>query len=192
MSTYAIVLFLHVLSATTLLGGGMVAATLFRVGARRARTYDGLRTVLAVGSPLRVINPAVALVLLASGVYLASLLHWWSLGWVRIAVALWIVNLVVAARVVGPHVGRLAREIVGLEGPVSGAADRIRWSTRWTIGSSVMTTNDAAVLMLMLLKPSFALALEILAVAHAVHLGALALDAAWRGRSARQRMALQH
>jgi uncharacterized membrane protein len=192
MNTYAIILFLHILSAAALVGGSIVAASLVRVGARRARTYDELRAVLSLGAPLRILNPATALALLGTGVYLASLLHWWALAWVRMGATIWIVNVLIAAWVVGPHMGRLAAETVGRDGPVTGTADRLRWAARWTVGSGVLMANDVAVILIMVLKPALGASLLIVAAANLLLLGALGLLSTWRAHGRRRPLALQH
>jgi len=192
MNTYVIILFLHILSATSLVGGSIVAAPLIRAGARRARTYEELRASLSLGAPLRFINPMAALGLMATGVYLATLLHWWGLGWVQVALTAWVVNVLVAARVVGPLVGRLAIETIDRYGPVSDATDRIRRSMRWTLASNVLIANDAAVLLLMVLKLPLASSIVVVALAHALLLGALGLGAAWQAHAPRRSVALQH
>lgn len=192
MNTYAIILLLHILSAAALVGGSIIAASLVRVGARRARTYDELRAVLSLGAPLRVINPAAALALLGTGVYLTSLLHWWTLAWVQMGATIWVVNVLVAGRVVGPHMGRLAAEAVGRDGPVTGTADGLRWAGRWTVGSSVLMANDAAVILIMVLKPALGASLLFVASANVLLLGGLGLLSAARARGHRRLVAVQH
>lgn len=191
MNTFPIFLVLHVLSATVLVGGSAIAAPLVRVGARRARTYQELRTVLSLGAPLRVINPAAALGLLVTGTYLASLLHFWQLAWVQVGATIWLANVLVAARVVGPHMGRLGAATAGHDGPVAEAADELRWSTRWTVASGVLFANDVAVILIMVLKPALGTSLLVLATANLVVQAGLGLASVWRNRARRGPLALQ-
>jgi len=191
MNAYPMVLVLHILSATVLVGGSAVAAPLVRVGARRARTYEELRTVLALGAPLRVINPAAALGLLATGTYLATLLHFWELGWVEVGATIWVASVLIAARVVGPHMARLGAATVGRDGPVADAAQELRWSTRWTVASGALFANDVAVILIMVLKPTLGASLLVLAAANLVVQAGLGLASAWRTRTHGRTLALQ-
>lgn len=160
MNTYTVVLFLHVFAATTLLGGSMVAAPLVQLAARRARTHAELRTVLGLGRPLGAVNPVSSLIVMATGGYLTALFHWWGMPWIQVALVAWLTNVIVAASMVAPHMRRLGKAAATAgDGPVVSSTDVLRRSRRWTVGVRLLIANDAAVLVLMTMKPGLSGAL---------------------------------
>jgi len=182
MNTYSILLFTHVLAATALVGGSIVAAPLVHIAVRRARSLGDLRAALGLGAPLRFINPTASLLVIASGVYLTTLLHWWQMGWVQVAAVLWLVNVVTAARVVAPRVGPIAAAAMAAgDGPVTDEIDRLRRSSRWAAGIAVLVANDVTSILLMTMKPGFTPAVLVVAAAHATLWGGVSLLAAFRG-----------
>lgn len=168
MSAYVFGVFVHVAAAAALVAGSVVAAPAVRAAVRRARTTEELRAFLSIGRPLSWLTPTAALVVLASGVYLASAAHFWMLGWVRVAVASWIVSGIAAA-LVNPAVARVdAEAAAAADRAVGQRLDALRWSPRWTWGGDVMMASDAAMLYLMTVKPGLAGSLLALAAANAV------------------------
>jgi uncharacterized membrane protein len=154
MMLYTLVVFVHVAAAAVLVGGSLLAAPGVRAAVRRARSPHEVRDFLAVARPLNVIDPVAALVVLATGVYLTSVGHWWNLGWVQVATALWVVNSVTAKAVVEPAVKRLAAAAAdAAEGRIDAGLDALRWSRAWSLGPDLLAANDAAVLYLMTVKP---------------------------------------
>ena len=169
MLPYTLVVFAHVAAATVLVGGSLLAAPGVRAAVRRARRAQEVSAVLAVGRPLHVVNPVAALLVLATGIYLTSVGHWWDLGWVQVAVALWVLNTVTAGAVVEPAVHRLAAQAAGAaDGTVDERLDALRWSRRWTFGVDLLLANDAAVLCLMTVKPGLAGSVLVVVVANAM------------------------
>jgi len=187
MNAYTMVLFLHVLAATTLVGGSMVAAPLVQVGARRARTRAELRTVLGLARPLGAVNPVSSLLVMLTGGYLTALFHWWAMPWIQVAVGAWLMNVMVAASVVGPQMQRLGEAAATAgDGPVEGSTDVLRRSWRWTVGVRILIANDAAVLLLMTMKPGLAGALLAIASTNALlWMGAATLSRSRRPLRAR-------
>jgi hypothetical protein len=123
-----------------------------------------MRAYLAIGRPLMVLEPASALVVLASGVYLASVANFWAQGWVQVSVAFWLVNSVVAGTVVKPAISRVAAQAaIAADGPLGQHLDALRWSPRWSIGADLITANDAAMLYVMTMKPGLAGSLLVVA-----------------------------
>lgn len=178
MLLYTLVVFAHVAAASVLVGGSLLAAPGVRAAVRRTRSANEVSAFLAVGRPLQVINPTAALLVLATGIYLTSVGHWWDLGWIQVALVLWAVNSVTARVVVEPAIHRLAEQAAGAaDGPVDERLDALRWSRRWSFGMDLLLANDAAVLFLMTVKPG--LTGSVLAVAAANGL-ALAAGAALR------------
>jgi len=169
MSFYMLVLLLHVVSATLLLGTSIVGEPAVRAAARRTSRPGELRAYLGVGERMAPISPVAALGVLATGLYLTGAIGAWSLGWVQLSMALWLVNSVVAVAVVKPAIGRVAAEA----GETSDASiglrlDEARWSAGWTWGVDILATNDAAMLCIMVLKPGLAGSLATLVLAYTV------------------------
>jgi hypothetical protein len=167
MSLYDLIVFVHVAAAVALLSGSVVGSPAVRAAVRRARSVQELRAVLAIGRPLQVLEPGAAAVVLATGVWLTSVANFWSLGWVQVAVAAWLVNAGVAGAVVKPAVKAVAGQAaIAPDGPVGSHLDALRWSRHWSIGGDVLLANDAAMLWLMTMQPD--LAGSLLAVAGAM------------------------
>jgi hypothetical protein len=169
MNLYLVMLLVHVAAAVALLSGSIVGLPVIRLAVRRAATTQEVRAYLSIGSPLLVLEPASALVLLATGAYLASVTRVWSLGWVQVAVAAWVVNAVVAGGLVKPLMGRLrAASLSAPDGAVGGAINDVRWSSRWSLGGDVVLANDAAMLYLMVVRPGLGGSLIAVAAANLV------------------------
>jgi hypothetical protein len=159
MSWYTLVVFVHIAAAVALMAGSVVGSPAVRSAVGRAGTIQELRAYLSLGRPLLVLEPAAALLVLASGIYLTPL--WgWSLGWIQVAIGLWVVNGVVAAGLVHPAHKRIAQAAAGAgDQQVDPRLHALRSSPRWLIGGGVLMANDAAVLFLMVAKPGLALSL---------------------------------
>lgn len=155
MRFYDVIVFVHVLSAVTLVGGGILATPTINTAIRRARTTEDLRRWLAVGKPLSVVNPISSITLLASGAYLSSMSHWWGAAWVQVAVVLWIANAALANAVVNPSMKALARLAFASQDYLVGPElERLQGSPRTALTHQVMTANDVGVLFLMVTKPT--------------------------------------
>lgn len=176
MSSYTLVVFIHIAAAVALLGTSVVGEPIVQAAARRAPTVSDLRAQLAVGRPMAVVSPIAALILLGSGVYLTSIGRFWSLGWVQVATAFWVVNSVVAVALVRPAIQRVAAEAArGTELAIGPRLDALRWSRSWTVGGDLLAVNDAAMLYLMTVKPSLGGSLTIVIVANLVVAGGRAM-----------------
>lgn len=178
MLPYTLVVFVHIAAATVLVGASLLAAPGVRAAVRRARNAQEVTAFLAAGRPLHVVDPIAALLVLATGIYLTSVGHWWDLGWVQVAVALWVVNSVTAKAVVDPAVQRLAEHVAGAaDGAMGERLEELRWSRRWSLGTDLLLANDAAVLYLMTVKPGLSGSILVALVANAM---VLAIGAALR------------
>jgi hypothetical protein len=166
VSAYVLVVFVHIAAAVLLLGTSILGEPAVRAAARRATEPHDLRAFLAIGRPMAVLSPLAAVLLLASGVYLASIAHFWTLGWIQVATAFWIVNCVVAVAVVKPAIGRVAAEATSATTSIGPDLDRLRWSRAWTWGVDLLAANDAAVLYLMTAKPGLGGSLAIVILAN--------------------------
>ena len=150
---YSLVLFVHVVAAVALVGHSLTTP-ISRAVLREARTVRDVGRLAAFEHRLSRWNPAIALVLLASGVYLGSAGWWWQ-GWFYVSIAAWLVNSALAARIVGPGVAALAAaaDAAG-DGPVPPGVDALRRSTRLAVASQVMLGADIAILFIMMNKPT--------------------------------------
>jgi len=177
LSSYVLFVFIHIASAVLLLGTSILGEPAVRAAARRATEPRDVAAFLTVGRPMTVISPVAALLLLGSGAYLASVAHFWTLGWVQVATVFWVVNCVVAVAVVKPALGRVAAEAAASSTVGIGRElDRLRWSKAWTWGVDLLAANDAAVLYLMTLKPGLGGSLAVVVLVNlAVAAGRLVL-----------------
>jgi uncharacterized membrane protein len=187
MNPYLLIVFVHVAAAVVLLGGSVVGSPLVRAALRRAATAQDVRAHLKIEIPLSSLEPFSAIVVLASGIHLASVTRVWSLGWVQVAVAFWLVNAVIGGAVIKPALARLGAEAARAgDGPVDGRLDALRRSRRWSYGGDALLANDATMLFLMTTKPSLAGSLLAVTVVNAIVLavGTLGGRARVRGRAA--------
>jgi hypothetical protein len=168
MNLYLLILFVHVAAAVALLSGSVVGSPAVRGAVRRAGSTDDVRAILAAGRPLLVLEPVAALLVLGSGLYLTSALRFWTLGWVQVAMAAWLVNAVVAAALVKPAVGRVAASAAAAAGAVGEGLHALRWSPRWSAGGDVLLANDVTILFLMVAKPGLGASLLTVAGANAL------------------------
>ena len=181
MNIYDLLVFVHIAAAVLLLGGSVVGSPAVRAAVRRARTTEEMRAYLAIGRPLLVLEPASALVVLATGIYLTTVDNFWSLGWVQVATAGWLVNAAVAGAMVKPAISAVAAHVATQsDGSVGEHLHAFRWSWRWSVGGDVLLANDAAMLYLMTMKPELADSLLVVAAANGVAAGARVLGPVFR------------
>jgi hypothetical protein len=160
MGLYELSVFVHVAAAVALLSGSVVASPAVRAAVRRAQTTQEIRAYLAIGRPLLVLEPAAAIVVLVTGVYLTNIAGFWTFGWVQVSLAAWLVNAGLAGTMVKPAIGRIAAAATASpDGDVGEHLDALRWSDRWSFAGDVLLANDAAMLYLMTIKPDLAGAL---------------------------------
>ncbi len=172
MRVHILVLFLHIASSTLLLGTSIVGEPAVRAAARRTTRPEELRSSIEVGRRMAPISPVAALLVLATGVYLTNVGYAWTLGWVQLSIALWLVNSLVAVVVVKPAVEKVAAEARATsDASIGSHLDGIRWSGAWTWGVDVLATNDAVILCVMVLKPGLTGSLALLLLAHAIVVG---------------------
>ena len=180
MSLYALIVFVHVAAAVALLSGSVLGSPAIRAAVRRAQSVQELRAALAIGRPLQALEPGSAVVVLVTGLYLTRVADFWSLGWVQVAVAAWLVNAGVAGAVVQPAVKAVAGQAaIAPDGPVGPHLDALRWSRHWSIGGDVLLANDAAMLWLMTMQPDLAGSLLAVAGVMVGVAGARAIRHAW-------------
>ena len=165
MGLYELIVFVHVAAAVALLSSSVVASPGIRAAVRGAATTQEVRAYLALGRPLLVLEPVSALVVLVSGIYLASVANFWTQGWVQVAVGFWLVNAVVAGTLVKPALQVVdAEATTAVDGPVGQQLDTLRRSPRWVFGGDLLMASDAAMLYVMTMKPALMPSLLVVAV----------------------------
>jgi hypothetical protein len=165
-SSYTLILFVHILGATVLLGNSL-SAPLTRTAIRSSTTVAELRGWLGFAGRMARPNPIAALVVLASGLYLGSQ-GWWRASWFLAALVAFVGNSVLAASVIKPLGMRIGRLLVGLDAaPVPAEANVLRNSRRWETVTDLMLANDVSVLYLMLRKPELGESILVLLIVNA-------------------------
>jgi hypothetical protein len=114
---YQIVVFLHVASAAGLFAVLAVEWVSLR-GLTRSRTYDQAREWAELVDLLMPVGLPTTLVVLVSGIYLATYAGFWAFGWVHWAAATYIL-VMLAGAVVGPRRNRLRSALGRDMGPLS-------------------------------------------------------------------------
>jgi uncharacterized membrane protein len=147
---YQVLLYLHVMSAVTWVGGALTMQVLaVRVGGSDdpAELPRFTRSVEFVGS--RVFVPAAVLLLLSGA---AMTVQAWSFGqlWIALAVALWVLSAAAGAVYLAPRAARVAR-LLDDEGPGSVAARDLMG--RIFFVSRLELAAFAVVVALMVFKP---------------------------------------
>jgi uncharacterized membrane protein len=150
MSTYSVLLFVHIVCAVIWVGGAfalqLLALLVSRTGDQRELTRL-LRYFELIGS--RVFVPVAILLFIAGA---AMTLQAWSFGktWIAVSVALWVLSAVAGALYLGPRAKRVG-ELFDAEGPSSEAGralmDRLFLVSRLELGSF------AVIIALMVFKP---------------------------------------
>lgn len=177
MNVYSSVVFLHVASATVLIGSSL-SSQFVRDALRRARSVPEVAGWLDFERRSTRANPIAAMTLLATGLYLGSA-GWWTSGWFVVSVVLFVFSAAWAVRVVVTELGLIGRAAAEAgEGLVPAALDELRWSERLDLAADALLGADAAALFLMVAKPG---------AAGAVGVAALGLSAAFAARLVRRR-----
>ena len=156
--THLTVLFVHILSAVLLMGG-TAGVHLAERAVHDAGDLASLRGALDVMRRISRANPALAIVLLASGVYLGRA-GFWLEPWFWVSAATWVANLILAVSLVGPAAERLgAAAAKAGDGAVPAAIDALRRASAPAIAHGAMVGIDLGTLANMVLKPDLAEAL---------------------------------
>ena len=150
MSTYPVLLFVHIVCAVIWVGGAFALQVLaFLVN----RTGDQLelarllRYFELIGS--RVFVPVATLLFIAGA---AMTLQAWSFGkpWIAVSVALWVLSAVAGAVYLGPRAKRVG-ELFDAEGPSSEAGRALM--NRLFVVSRLELASFAIIVALMVFKP---------------------------------------
>jgi hypothetical protein len=117
MDAYRLVVFCHVLAVVGLFAALAVEWVSLR-HVRASTSYEVAREWSGLFGLLVPLGMPATLVALASGIYLATTLGVWQLGWVRLAVPTLVV-VAIAGAIVGPRRNRLRAAIANGDGALS-------------------------------------------------------------------------
>src|SRR5262245_14730521 len=109
MDLHRIVMFFHVAAMIGLFGALAIEGVSLR-SLRRATSYEQAREWAGLWSLLLPLGLPSVLVVLASGIYLATSLGLWEFGWAQVSVPT-VVIVAVAGGIVGPRRNRLQKAI---------------------------------------------------------------------------------
>jgi uncharacterized membrane protein len=167
VSAYSLILFVHVLAGVALIGSGLFAPLAWR-RMREAPSIAELRLWLEFSQRASKWNPAAAIVLLASGIYLGTL-GWWSQAWFFVALAAWVINAALAGAVVGRAAGALGAAAARAgDGAVPAAVDAMRRARTWPLAHGALLANDLAILYVMFNKPELGGSVAVLVAANVI------------------------
>jgi hypothetical protein len=174
MTSYSVVVFIHVLAAILLVGSSLFGP-LLGMALRRAGTVGSLREwAQYFALVVKVTGPAAGIVLV-SGLYLGFAGDWWGSGWLEVSLGLFILAGVGAVGVLDPAAKRLVESSEAApDGPVTAELDQLRRHRRTSSVESMMLATDVSIVFLMTNKPGLMGSLGVVAVAWILG-GALAL-----------------
>ncbi|MCC7034933.1 MAG: hypothetical protein IT179_19075 [Acidobacteria bacterium] len=163
LSAYSLAILLHLVAAMVLVGAS-VSSVYVRRAILEATSIGALRAWLGFAHRSSTANPVAALALLGTGIYLGSR-GWWTHAWFYVALASWLANSVLAARVLKPAGAAMGAAMAGVPdaAPVDGRVDALRRSPGWRVAGALMLASDMAMLYVMVLKPSLIESLAVVA-----------------------------
>ena len=164
-SPYPVALVIHVLCASILIGSSVVLP-LARKGLVAATTTRELATWLTFSQQATRWHPLTALILLLTGGYMGTVSQFYFDGWFLVAIAGWLTNATLAARVLHKVGAQLGGAIAAATEPgITAEMDALRRSTAWTLTEDIMRAIDVALLYLMFNKPTLADSLAVVVAA---------------------------
>lgn len=155
MTLYGTALWIHVVAAIALVGGGFFSLVSHGL-ARRARTTEGLLShVVFMHTFSKTSGPVAGLVLLA-GVYLAFDGGWWGSGWPVVSLVLFAAGGAVAMLIDDPRLASLHEDLDATEdGPVPPAlAERLEDAALVRSGW-LLAGIDTSIVFMMTNKPGW-------------------------------------
>lgn len=166
LSISSVALLVHVVAGTLLIGSS-VFAPLVHKSMATADSLGALRVWVDMARRSSRANPAFAVVLLATGIYLGSQ-GWWTQPWFYVAAASWLVDSLLALLVIDPSTAALGAAIGTREGAIDAPADALRRSRKWVLAGEVMRGSDLSMIYLMFVKPGLIESLVVVAAAIAL------------------------
>jgi uncharacterized membrane protein len=157
-------LFVHIAAAAVLIGTSVVTPFI----GKRVSSASTRAELLGWLDSLRLLtraNPIVALLLLASGIYLVAA-GWWSQGWFAVSVVAWVMSAALAGGVLKPATMKIAAAAAANgAAPIDAELERLRGARGWHVAEYALLASDAAILWIMIAKPDLVPSIVILAVA---------------------------
>lgn len=178
MSTYSLVLFIHILGALGLFTTtGINLLVLARL--RRAHTVAQARDLLEIAHAAAKFDPVIALALLGPGLYLTATVWGWQTAWINLSLGTLLAVVVLGSIIGAPRLAARARAAADApDGPVPAAlAARLHDPVLWTLTRTALAL-ELGIVFLMTVKPGLAGSLAVLALALA--LGLVSAVPQWR------------
>lgn len=155
MTLYGSALFVHVVFAILLVGGGIYTHVSLGL-VPRAGTVDGIRSHAAWLHVFVKGTGPVAVVVLGSGVYMSFAGTWWGDGWPGVSLGLFAIGGVTATALIDPRVGRLRAALDDMpDGPVTSAMARSLVDPTLRRAGWLLVGADLAIVFLMTNKPGW-------------------------------------
>ncbi len=151
LSIYSVTLLVHVVAGTILIGGSLFAPLIHK-SMVTADSLGALRMWVNLARKSASANPATALVILGTGLYLGSQ-NWWTQPWFYVASAAWLLDSLLAVLVINPAVAGLGAAIGSREGAIDAKIDARRRSRTWELAGEVTRGSDLSMLYVMFVKP---------------------------------------
>lgn len=185
MSVYAMIVFLHIVGALALFAAlGLEWASVLNL--RRATAVGQAREWARLLASLRFIGGPAVLTLLATGIYL-MVARWGGQGWIGVGLGGLVVLAALGGALSGRRAAGIVRDVMGAEGPVSGALGLRLRDPVLVLSLRLHTALALGIVFVMSLKPTTAGALAAMGVAAV--LGMAAALPAWNRSSRLQRLA---
>lgn len=158
---YRVALFVHVLAAIGLVGGGVAAQT-SAVLAVRSSTVEGARAHVDWARAYGRATPVLAVLVVGAGLYLATTARLWSHGWPGVALAAFAVSAVLAPGVIDPALVRAGDRLDALDGgPATPGQLAGVFERAGTVFGLTLVGIDVAIVFLMTVKPAFGVSVAV-------------------------------
>jgi uncharacterized membrane protein len=173
---YDIALFVHLVGVALLISGLAISlVSLFRMTS--ARDITGVRAAALPGRLIAILMPVAMLLILVAGLYMVSQAKkndedfGWSSGWVQVAIAAFVIMLVVGPAVNGRRSEHLAKvAFAAPDGPITAEVDAARRDPVLHMAEGYGSAQVVSFLFLMTTKPGL-----LTSVLVAVVLGAIGI-----------------
>jgi hypothetical protein len=172
VTIYSLIIIVHVGAAAFLIGGGLSASVL-RSLMTQARTGQELGLWLDFGRRAGRLNPAIAMVVLATGIYMGSS-GWWNEGWFAFAGVLWMSDALLAVRGIQRSAVALGGALGRARGELTSEVIALRDAQTWDRCAAALRANNVTILYVMFEKPAVIECLVVAALAQAVSFGVYA------------------
>jgi len=170
MTLYPSMVFVHVVAASIIVASSLVGL-IARAVMSTARDLQSLGSALGIATRLERVAPFAGLVTLGTGIYL-GMQGWQQAAWFWGALSVFLLNVVLAAAVVGAAARRLQVAIAAAgSGPITIEVDALRSARAPAVAANLMLAGDVATLFLMTNKPAFTTTLASCSLAFGLAVG---------------------